>query len=135
MEQTEDVQDEADEAVVSSQREEDLVEKHNVLEVIDNTFAVEKVHCRRQPVPVQALGTLEVPSSTRYARNRNYLLERYYLDRGYYCEDVDVPHKEGEKEAANHNECPESSSDEVGLLLFIFGLPLLLGCCWLLHRA
>ena len=50
--QTEDVQNKADEAVVRRQRQENLVNQYNVLEIVDDALAVQKVHGRCEPVPV-----------------------------------------------------------------------------------
>lgn len=56
IELTKDVEQEADEAVVRCQRQQDLVNQNNVLEVVDDRLAVEEVHGGREPIPVQTLG-------------------------------------------------------------------------------
>lgn len=112
--------------MVGSQRQEDPVDHDNVLEVVDDTLAVEKVHGYRQPVPVQALGGLDVPGATSSARDGNDFLERDDLDGGDDDDNVDVAHEEGGEEAANHDQGPYCALDEVGLFLFVVGELLLL---------
>ena len=50
--ETHDVEHEADEAVVSGEREEDFVDQDDALEVVDDAFAVEEVHGGCEEVPV-----------------------------------------------------------------------------------
>ena len=92
--------------MVGSKREEDAIDHDNVLEIVDDTLAVEEVHGNGQPVPVQALGGLDVPGATSSARDGDDLLERDDLDGGDDDDDVDVAHEESGKEAANHDEGP-----------------------------
>ena len=54
--EADDVEHEADEAVVGGQRQEDAINEHDVLEVVDDGLAVEEVHGGDEPVPVEALG-------------------------------------------------------------------------------
>lgn len=103
---TNNIKGEADEAMVGSQRKEDPIDHDNVLEVVDDAFAVEEVHGYRQPVPVQALGGLDVPGATSSARDGDDFLERDDLDGGDDDDDVDVAHEEGGEEAANHDQGP-----------------------------
>lgn len=56
------VEHEADEAVVGRKRQEDLVNEDNVLEVVDDAFAVEKVHGGAEEVPVQSLCKTQLAS-------------------------------------------------------------------------
>lgn len=116
-----DIEDKADEAVVGCQGQKHPVDEHNVLEVVDDALAVEKVHGARQPVPVEALGSLDVPGAGRHGRNGDDLLERDDLDGGHDGDDVDVTHEEGGEEAGDHDQGPEGTGYEVGLLLLVVG--------------
>jgi hypothetical protein len=51
-----DVEHETDEAVVGSKGQENLVDQDNVLEVVDDTLAVEEVHGGAKEIPVERLG-------------------------------------------------------------------------------
>lgn len=125
---TEDIEDEADEAVVSGQRQQDLVNQNNVLEVVNDSLAVEEVHGSRQPVPVETLSRSKGAGTAGDVGDGNDLLERDDLYSGNNGNDVDVSHKERGKEQGEHDKGPESASYEVGLLLFVLGL--LLANCW-----
>ncbi len=129
---TKDIEKKADEAVMRSQRQEDLVDEDDVLEVVDNALAIEEVHGRGEPVPVQALGGLQVARAAGNARDGDDFLEGDDLDGGDNGDDVDVAHEEGREEASDHDESPERPGEEIGLLLLILGL-LLLGGRWLLE--
>jgi len=53
---THDIEHEADESVVRGKGQENLVNQDNVLEVINDTLAVQKVHGGAQKVPIERLG-------------------------------------------------------------------------------
>ncbi len=53
---TDDVKHKGNESVVGSQREQQAINHEDVLEVVDDALAVEKVHGRAQEIPVQRLG-------------------------------------------------------------------------------
>jgi hypothetical protein len=123
---TKNVEDKADEPVVGGQREEDLVDEDDVLKVVDDALAVEKVHGGGQPVPVEALCGAQVAGAAGHAGDGNDLLERDDLDGRDDEDDVDVAHEEGGKEAADHDKGPKRPRHKVGLFLFILGDLLLL---------
>lgn len=131
--EAEDIENEADEAVVVGKRQQDLVDEHNVLEVVDDALAVEEVHCRGQPVPVEALGGLEGTGAAGDVGNGNDLFEGDDLDGGDNGDDVDVAHEEGNEEAGNHDQGPNGACPKVGLFLFIFGF-LVFGSRWFLEE-
>lgn len=60
---TGDVEHEANEAVVGSEREENLVDEDDVLEVVNDTLPVEEVHCAAQKVPIQTLCEPQAPGA------------------------------------------------------------------------
>jgi len=124
---TEHVQDEADEPMVCGQRQDSLAHEDNVLEVVDDAFAVEEVHGRRQPVPAEALCGPNVARPARDTGNSDDLLKRHDLDRSYNGDDVDMAHEQSSEETADHHKCPECPGYEVGLLLLVVGLGGLLG--------
>lgn len=113
------IEHKADKPMVSCKRKKHFVHQHNMLEIIDDTLAIEEVHCRSQPIPVQCLGELQSTRATRHIGNGNDFLEGYYLDCSHNRYDVDVAHEHGPEEYANHEECPYRSSDESLLLLFV----------------
>lgn len=131
---TKHVEDEADEAMVRSKRQENLVHDENMLKVVDDALAVEKVHCGDEPVPVEALGGAEGAGARGDVCDGDDLLEGDDLDGGDDDEDVDVAHEEGGEEDADHDEGPYGACPEVCFLLFVRGLFLLLGRGFLLRR-
>lgn len=124
---TKDVEDEADEAVVSRQWQQNLVNENNVLEVVDDALAVEKVHGGAEPVPVKALGGAQVAGAAGDVGNSNDLLEGDDLDGGDNEDNVDVTHEKSGEEQGDHDEGPESTRVEVGLFLLVLGRLLLVG--------
>jgi hypothetical protein len=120
--EADDVEHKGDEAVVGGQRKQDTVDQQDVLEVIDDAFAVQKVHGGAEKVPVQRLGEAQATGPARHVRNGNDLLEGYDLDGGDYDDDVDVTGAEDPEEAQDHDEGPYGARNEVCLFLFVFGL-------------
>lgn len=112
--------------MVSCKREKDLVNKNNVLEVVDDAFSIEKVHCRSQPVPIQRLGEAQSACTAGNVGNRNNLLKGDNLYSRNDSDDVEMPHEHGPKESPDHDKSPYRSSDKSLLLLLIFGDWLLL---------
>lgn len=119
---TDDIKHEADEPVVRGQRQEHLINKDDVLEIVDDTLAVEEVHGGGKPVPVQALGRAELTGSGGDACDGDDLLEGDDLDDGDDEDDVYVAHEEGGEEAADHEKRPYCPRYEVLLLLFVIVL-------------
>ena len=116
---TDNVEHEADEAVVRGQRKQHLVYEDDVLKVVNDALSVQEVHGRGKPVPVQALGGPELAGSGGDARDGDDLLEGDDLDDGDDEDDVYVAHEEGGEEAADHEQCPYRSRYEVLLLLLV----------------
>jgi len=106
--------------VVSRKRQENLVDKNNVLEVVDHTLAVEEVHGRSEEVPVESLGESQAPRSRRHVSNRNDLLVADNLHGGHNDEHVDVTREHGAEEEGDHDDGPDGACDEGLLLLFRF---------------
>lgn len=111
-----------------------LVNKNNMLKVVNDTLSVQKVHGCREPIPIQALCRLERASTTRNVCDGNNFLEGNNLYRRNDCDDVNVSHEQRQEENANHDQCPERSGPEVGLFLFIFSL-FLFGSRWFLFKS
>lgn len=111
--------------MVGSQRQQDLVNEDNVLEVVDDALAVEEIHGSSQPVPVQALGGAQGSGATGDVGNGDDLLEGDDLDSGDDEDNVDVAHEQSSEEHGEHDKGPEGSGHEVGLFLLILGLLLL----------
>lgn len=119
--EADDVEHEADEAVVGGEGQQHAVDEHDMLEVVDDGLAVEEVHGGDEPVPVEALGGPQLARAAGHAGDGDDLLERHDLDDGDAGDDVDVAREERREEEADHDERPERADEEVGLLLFIFG--------------
>lgn len=117
--------------MVGSQREQHFVDQNDVLEVIDDGLAVEKVHGASEPVPVEALGRPQRPRTAGDVGNGNNLLEGDDLYSGNNDDHVNVAHEQGTEEDTNHDERPKRPRPEVCLFLFILDLSLL-GSGWFL---
>lgn len=116
---TNNIEHEADEAVVSGQGQQHLVHKDNMLKVVDDALPVQEVHGGGKPVPVQALGGAELAGSGGDARDGDDLLEGDDLDDGDDEDDVYVAHEEGGEEATDHEQRPYCPRYEVLLLLLV----------------
>lgn len=116
---THDIEHETNEAMVSRKRQENLVDEDDVLEVVDDTFAVEKIHGSTQEVPVECLGEAQLAGTARNVGNGNDLLEGDDLNSSDNHDDVDVTGKHGSEEEGNHDNAPYCSCDERLLLLLV----------------
>ena len=119
---TNDVQHEGDEAVVGGQGQQNPINQQDVLEVVDDALAVQKVHGGAEEVPVQRLGEAQAAGLAGDVGYRNDLLEADDLDGGDDHDDVEVAGAEGKEEAPDHDQRPGCAHDEVGLLLLILAL-------------
>lgn len=105
--------------MVGGQREQDAVDEQNVLEVVDDALAVEKVHGGSEEVPVQRLGKAQTAGLAGHIGNCNDLLEGDDLHGGDDDDDVYVAGTEDPEEAEDHDERPYRACYEVGLFLFV----------------
>lgn len=101
-----------------------------MLEVVDDSLAVEEVHCSGQPVPVETLSRSQGAGAAGNVGDGDNLLKGDDLDSSDDCDDVNVTHEERGEEQRKHDKGPESARYEVGLFLFVLGL--LFANCWLL---
>lgn len=106
--------------MVRRKRQENLVDKHNVLEVVDHALAVEEVHGRSEEVPIECLCEAQAARSRRHVGNRNDLLVANDLHGGHDDEHVDVAREHGAEEEGDHDDGPDGACDERLLLLFRF---------------
>lgn len=90
-----------------------------MLEIVDHTFSIEKVHGRPEKVPIQRPREPEALSLTWNVRDSDDLLERDNLEPGNDRYDIKVAGQQGYEETANHNQSPDGSCDEVGLFLLV----------------
>ena len=118
--------------MVSCQGKQDPVDEQNVLEIVDDAFAVQEVHGSAEEVPVQGFGEAQAAGLAGDVGYRNDLLEADDLDGGDDDDDVQVAGAEGEEEASDHDEGPCCAHDEVGLLLLVLAL---LGGWWCLESS
>jgi len=108
--------------MVGRKRQQYAIYHHNMLKVIDNALAVQKVHGCPQKVPVQGLCESQTARPTWHVHYADDLLEGDNLQNGdehYY---IEVAGEEAEEEAANHYKGPYCTSDEGFLLFFEIGL-------------
>jgi hypothetical protein len=92
--------------MVRRKRKQHLVHEHDMLKVVDDRLAVQKVQRRRQPVPAQRLGRSDLAHAAGDARDGDDLAKGDNLHGREDDDDVDVAHEEGGEEAADHDECP-----------------------------
>lgn len=102
-----------------------------MLEVIDDTLSVQKVHGGGQEIPVQRLGKPQILLFAGDIGNGDNLLERDDLNSSRKTDNVDVAGEHGDEEPRNHDKGPYCPCNKSLLLLLIFGqlgLVGLLGC-------
>ena len=116
---TEDVQHKADEPMVRRKRQQNAINQQDVLEVVYDALAIQIIHRRTEEVPVQRLGEAQAARPAGHIDDGNDLFERDDLQRRHNHYNVDVAGKEGEEEAADHDEGPYCARDEGLLLLFV----------------
>jgi hypothetical protein len=68
---TGDIKHETYESMVGSEWKKNLINKQNVLEVVDHALSIQEVHGSSQKVPVQRLRKAEAPCSTWYIGDRD----------------------------------------------------------------
>lgn len=99
---TANIKHKADKTMVARNRQQESVNQHNMLEIIDHNLPIEVINRRYQKVPIQGFCKVHILLLRRYRGESNNLFEGQYLDRCYYEDDVDVTHKEGEEEEGDH---------------------------------
>ena len=124
---TDNVEHKGDEAVMSSQRKQQPVNHQNMLEVVDDALAVQKVHCGAEKVPVERLCEAQAAGLAGHVCDCNNLLEGYALDGGDHDDYEEVASAESPEEGGNHDEGPYCAGDEVCLFLLILCLGGLFG--------
>ncbi len=107
--------------MVRRKRLQHLVDKHNMLKVVNHTLAIQKVHRRSEPIPVQTLREPQSPRSGRHIRNSDNLLERDNLDSSDDEDDIDMSHSHSGEETSDHGQRPHGAGDEGFFFLFVFG--------------
>ena len=118
--------------MVSCKRQKNLIHKQNMLEVVDDTLAVQKVHGDAEEIPVERLCEAQATGLAWHICNGNDLLEGDDLDGGHGNHYEDVTGAQGPEEASDHDEGPYCARYEVCLFLFILALGLFLdelGAC------
>jgi hypothetical protein len=124
---TDNVQHKGDEPVVGSQGEQQTVNHEDMLEVVYDTLAVEKVHGSAQEVPVERLGEAQAAGLAGNVCDCDDLLEGYDLDRRDDDDYEEVAGTQRPEEAGNHDEGPYGARYEVCLFLLVLALGGLLG--------
>ena len=113
--------------MVGSQGQQQTVHHQDVLEVVDDTLAVEEVHGGAEEVPIQRLGEAQAAGLAGHICDCDDLLKGYDLDCRDDNDDEEMAGAEGPEEAGNHDEGPCCARYEVGLLLLVLGLGGLFG--------
>lgn len=110
--------------MVGRERKQETVDHEDVLEVVDDAFAVEKVHGGAEEVPVERLGEAQATGLAGYICNGDDLLERDDLDGGDDDDDVyalsyikqdelnQAEEEEGEEEEEEEESCGCGSDEE-----------------------
>lgn len=114
------VQHEADESMVGCERQKHLVHQQDMLEVVNDTLSVEEVHGRRQEIPIERFCKAQVLLSARNIRNCDDFLKGDDLNRRHNRYQIYMTGEHGTKEASNHDERPDRTSNKCLSLLFIF---------------
>lgn len=97
----------------------DLVHEQNMLEVINDTFTIQKVHCYGKEVPIQRPRQWEVLLLGRDLGNVDDLFEADDLDGSNQEENVDMSAEHSQEETSNHCQSPYCTSDKGLFLLLI----------------
>jgi hypothetical protein len=97
---------------------EDFVDKHNMLEIVDQALAVQEIHGDTEEIPVQRLCEAQAPGLAGDVDDANHLLEGHDLYGGYDHYHVDVALEKRGNEGTDHDHAPNGSSDE-GLLFLL----------------
>ena len=118
---TGDIKDKTNEAVVRRERLQDFVHEDDMLKIVNHTFPIQKVHRRREPIPIETLREAETACSRWDVGDGDNLFERDDLYSGDDQDDVDVSHGHGEEETPDHDEGPYCAGDEGLLFLFVLG--------------
>lgn len=113
--------------VMGSQRKQQTVNHQDVLEVIYDALAVQKVHGGAEKVPVQGFGEAQAAGLARDVCDCDDLLEGNDLDSGDDDDYEEVAGAESPEEASNHDQRPYCAGDEVCLFLLVVGLGRLFG--------
>ena len=103
------------------ERQQHSINQHYVLEVVDHTLPIQKVHRCPQEIPVERLGKAKTPRARGHVRDSNDLLETDDLDCCHGHENVYVAREHGAEEDGNHDEGPDGAGDKGLLLLFEIG--------------
>jgi len=80
--------------VVGGEGEEDAIDEQYALEVVDDAFAVKKVHGSTKEVPVERLGEAQAAGPAGHVGDGDDLFEGDDLDGGDDDNNVDVTGKE-----------------------------------------
>lgn len=113
-------------------RQQHPINQHNMLEIVNNTLAVQEVHCRAQKVPIQRLGEAQPTRTTPDIGNGNDLLEGNNLHRRDDDDHVNVAREHAAEEDTNHDECPYRAGYKGLLLLVVGGLFWGCGCLFII---
>ena len=93
-----------------------------MLEIIDDAFSIQVVHCRPQKVPVQTPREGKIFGSAWYIRYGNNLFEGDDLDERDNPDHIYMTREECKKEGSDHDKGPYRASNEGLFLLFIIRL-------------
>lgn len=91
---------------MGGKRQQDFVDKYDVLKVVYDALAVQEVHGRCEPVPVEAFGGAQGSGLAGNIGDGDDLFEGDDLNCGNDQDDVDVSHKQGAEEDGDHDKCP-----------------------------
>lgn len=122
MPRTQHVQHEADKAMVRSERQQHFVDQQDMLEVVDDGFAVQKIHGDAQEIPVEGPCEWQTFLLGWDLGDTDDFLEGNNLNCRDQEQHIDVPAEHAKKETTDHDKGPDRSNDKCLLLFLIVGL-------------
>src|ERR1700761_9021565 len=99
---THNIQHKANKPMMRRKRQQNPINKHNMLKVIDDALSVEEIHRRSQKIPIQGFGETEAFPARRHVGDSDDFFEAHNLNDGDDDQDVDVSGEEGEEESRHH---------------------------------
>lgn len=92
--------------MVGGQRKKHLVNKYNMLKVVDDALSIEKVHGGGEEIPVHTLRGAQRSGSAGNVGNGNDFLEGDDLDCSDNGNHVNVAHEQCAEEDSDHDQRP-----------------------------
>lgn len=108
-----DVEDETDEAVVLGQWQKQCIYVDNVFEVVNQCLSISEVYCRREEVPVDRLEPWDLMLLRRHSCDSENLVEYRDLYHGQEEDNPDGSRGEHDEKTSYHDPRPYESYDRI----------------------